>query len=68
MPLGIISLTILLAIGAFGFGLMTIRLGRVLIMPNASFGPITLAGNAAMFVIAVACGLGALHFYQQIGG
>ena len=68
MPLGIISLTILLAMGAFGFGLMTIRLARILVMPNATFGLPALLGNAAMFVIAVACGLGALHFYQQIGG
>lgn len=68
MPLGIIALTILLAMGAVGLTLSGIRLARRIVHLNSIIGLWPLLENSALFVGAIACGIGAVHFFNQIGG
>lgn len=69
MFIGILSLSILLALGAAGLMLVGIRLGRRVIHLNSIIGFPVLIMNSAMFVGAIACGIGAYHcFTKAFGG
>jgi hypothetical protein len=68
MSIGLISITILLAFGACGLGLFTIRSARFDINPSRIVSIFDISLTALTAVLAIACGIGAVHFFQQIGG
>ena len=66
--IGHFALTILLAIGAIGLGLFAIRSARFDLKTTYAATPFDFFLTALVAVIAIACGLGAVHFFNQIGG
>ena len=68
MQIGIIALTLLFALGAVGLGLFSVRSSRMLVDTTMSAPFFDFALTAVFAVAALLCGLGALHFFQQIGG
>ena len=66
--LGTIALAILLAIGAIGIGLLGLRMARQTIDPEITISPGFVVLTAVFCVTSIACWVGAVHLFQQIGG
>lgn len=68
MQIGIIALTLLFALGAVGLGLFTVRSSRMLINTTLVAPFFDFAITSVFAVAALLCGIGAVHFFNQIGG
>lgn len=68
MPIGLISLSILLALGAVGLGLMGLRLGRINIDPRVNTSLPVIMLNAGLLVGSLVCWIGSFHFFTKAFG